>query len=411
MKNWQEILNQQPGIFVVNNWVECTEEKRKDWRLPSQFYYFSGGETALRAVIVFSEVIPKEEDFLLAGLMWANRSSNGVRTVIYFIAPDFSPFFLHCLDKVGGVFVARAVYWREKLSPSLYLIPDQTGTPSIKYSLGEPRPDWIKWRQELNPVTQQQLMVVKEFFEKLSERRIRTEIKPINISFMWGNLEIAEIRRKGKKFELCTKVKWEKNPERSRAFQRQGWVDASGTLNSEFCTTVLSIINYLEEKDKNGALRPKDLLALWLHHSGGIVSTLWGVPVEWPWLPKERGESWVHDLGQWFYFEGNDQLSVVCPIFEKPLSAASHATLLACVLEKSHLLSSSKVKNLHANWDLKIHWLTLSSMEDDLRQWLSWIKTPEYFQIWTLPENWQKQGLHEIACKSISSSSLTSFRV
>lgn len=411
MKNWQEVWEAQTDIFVARNWQECTDEKRKDWRLPAQFHYFSGGEMALRVGIVASEVMPKEEEFLLAGLVWANRLSNGARTVIYFVAPNFSPFFLHSLNKVGGVIIARAVYWREKLSPSLYLIPDHSSTPSIKYSLGEHRPDWLKWRHELNPVAQQQLLVVKDFFEELSEKRIRTEIKPLSITIMWGNLEIAEIRRKGKKFELSSKAKWEKDPERNRQFQRQGWVDASGTLNSEFCSTVLSIISYLEEKEQNGSLKPRELLALWLHHGGGILSTLWGVPWEWPWLPKDRGEGWVHDLGQCFYFEGNGQLSVVCPILEKPFYGASQSILLACVLEKSLLLSTEKTKPMNSIWDSRIHWLTLSSMEEDLRLWLSWIKSPELFQIWTLPDDWQKQGLNELACRRVSASVLYSSRV
>lgn len=403
MKNWQEILEHHVDIFITQKWQECSIEKRKDWRLPAQFCYFSGGETALRVGIVVSESMPKEDEFLLAGMLWANRLSNGARTVIYFIAPDFSPFFLHCLSKIGGVIVARAVYWRERLTPSLYLIPENTVGSSMKYTLGEVRPTWLKWRQELNPVAQQQLTVIKSFFEKLRERHVRTEIKPQTISFLWGNIEIAEIKRKGKKFELATKSKWEKDLEKSRQFQRQGWVDTSGALNSEFCTTVFNIICSLEAKDKNEEIKAREGLSLWLHHGGGVISTLWGTSIEWPWLPKDRGESWVHDLGQWFYFEGGGQLSVVCPILEKPLNNASQATLLTSVLERSQLLSTGKTKPINSVWDSKIHWLTLKSMEGDLRLWLSWLRAPEQFQIWTLPNDWQKHGLNEIACRSITS--------
>ncbi len=402
MKNWQEVWEHHVDIFITKEWQECSIEKRKDWRLPAQFCYFSGGETALRVGIVVSESMPTEDEFLLAGMLWANRLSNGARTVIYFIAPDFSPFFLHSLSKIGGVIVARAIYWRERLTPSLYLIPENTVGSSMKYTLGEVRPNWLKWRQELNPVAQQQLTVIESFFDNLSERHVRTEIKPQTISFMWGNIEIAEIKRKGKKFELVTKSKWEKDLEKSRQFQRQGWVDTSGALNSEFCTTVFNIICSLEAKERNDELKARERLSLWLHHGGGVISTLWGTSREWPWLPKDRGESWVHDLGQWFYFEGGGQLSVVCPILEKPLNNASQATLLTSVLERSQLLSIGKTKPIDSVWDSKIHWLTLRSMEADLRLWLSWLREPEQFRIWTLPDDWQKQGLNELACRSVT---------
>lgn len=401
MRNWLEIWRDHPDIFVANNWQECPSEKRKDWRLPAQFSYFSGGETALRVGIVASESLPKEDDFLLAGMLWANRLSNGARTVIYFIAPDFSPFLLQALYKIGGSIVARAAYWREKLSPSLYLIPESTLHNSIKYSLGEQRLDWMKWRQELNPVAKQQLDVVKRFFDELEDRRVRTEIKSQSISFMWGNLEIAELRRKGKKFELTSKAKWEKDPEKTRQFQRQGWVDSAGALNAEFCSSILSIIFALEDKEKKGELKPKEQLSLSLHQGSGIISTMWGIPWEWPWLPKDRTENWVHDLGQWFYYEGGGYLSVVCPILEKPLYVASQSVLLKCVLEKSNLLNSNKKKPMNSVWDSRIHWLTLSSIESDLRLWLSWLKAPDEFQIWTLPDQWQKEGLFEIVCRSI----------
>lgn len=402
MSNWLEIWEQHPDVFIVQNWQVCSAEKRKDLRLPQQFSYFFGGETALRVGIVVSPTLPKEEEFLLAGMLWANRLSNGARTVIYFIAPDFSPFLLHALSKIGGLINAKAVYWRERLSPSLYLIPDSIPGVHKRISVGERRPNWLKWRQELNPVAQHQLSVVKGFFDKLIDRGVRSELKPQTISFMWGNIEIAEIKRKGKKFDLMTKVKWEKNGEKAQTLQRQGWVDASGELNNEFCGAVLQILDILEEKERHGQLKARDRLSLWLYQGNGILSSLWGAPKEWPWLPKDRSETWVSDLGQWFYFEGNGQISVICPILDKPLTQASQAILLSSVLERSTLLNPEKSKSPNS-WDLQIHWLTLKELEDELRLWLSWLKVPERYQVWTLPSHWQTEGLNELVCRSYPS--------
>lgn len=406
MNTWHRVWEAHPNLFLAQNWQECPSEKRKDWRLPAQFSYFSGGETSLRIGIIASSVIPKEEDFLLAGMLWGSRLSNGVKAVVYFVAPDFSPFFLLTLNQIGGILNARAVYWREKLSPSLYLIPENTNQHNIRYSLGEERPDWSKWRQELNPVAQHQFDVVKEYFDQFKVRRVRSDIKPLHITFLWGNIEIAEIRRKGRKFELMTKIKWERDPELTRQWQRSGWVDVSGTINPEFHQAITNILHHLEGKEKRGELKPKEVLSLYLHDGGGIVSTLWGNVWEWPWLPKERGENWVHELSQWFYFQGEGQLSVVCPIFEKPLVQATQSLLLSCVLEKSLLLRSSRTKSSETLWDGQIHWLTTTSMEGDLRLLQSWLKNPELFQIWTLPELWQTKGLNEMSCRSLSSSEI-----
>lgn len=409
MDRWQAVWEAHPDYFIARNFQECPDDKRKDWRLPAQFNYFSGGETSLRVGIIASSRIPKEEDFLLAGMLWGSRLSNGAKTVIYFVAPDYSPFFLQTLTKVGGILNARAVYWREKLTPSLYLIPENTSQKNIRYSLGEERLDWSKWRMELNPVAQYQLDVVKEYVDQLLCRRVRADIKSLSISLLWGNLEIAEIRRKGKKFELMTKTKWERDSALSKQWQRSGWVDASGVINTEFRQAIASILAYLEEKEKRGGLKPKEILSLDLHQGTGIISTLWGTPWEWPWLPKERGENWVHELSQWYYFQGNGQLSVVCPILEKPLALASQSLLLSCVLKNSFLLCSPHLKSSNILWDGRIIWLTVTSMEEDLRLFQSWLRNSDLFQIWTLPENWQTKGLDEISCRSLGKSTLTQF--
>ncbi|MHB1652726.1 MAG: hypothetical protein ACYCVD_09660 [Desulfitobacteriaceae bacterium] len=392
---WNATWEAHPDVFIASNWQECPPEKKKTWHLPSKFSYFQGGETPLRVGIIACSTIPREEELLLAGILWGNRLSNGAKTVIYFVAPDFSPFFLLAIEKIGGTLSARAVYWRERLRPSLYLVPDShKGGGSALQPLGDLRPDWQRWGQGLNPVTRQQLEIVKNYFYGLAGRGVRFCIKPQNISVLWGNLEIAEVTRRGRKFELMTKAKWERDPEQVLLWQKAGWVDASGSINSEFCYTVSKILANLEAHELGGTLRSRELLSLWLYRSVGIISTLWGDIWEWPWLPQERNQNWVTVLSQWFYFQGNGQLSVVCPILEKPLSEASESILLACVLEKSSLLTIAKdAKGQKLEWDGRIHWLTLPEWEEDLRKWHCWLKFPEQFPIWSLPENWREQRL------------------
>lgn len=398
---WNTVWEAHPDIFIVRDWQECPADKRKAWRLPPQFAYYMGGETSLRVGIIASNSPPREEDFLLAGMMWGNRLSNGAKTLIYFVAPDYTPSFFRALAKIGGNISVRAVYWRERLNPSLYLIPESNAQViNGRYSLGEERPDWERWGKGLNPVARQQLNVVKEFFESLQNRRILPDFRQGQIVIQWGNVEIAEIKRKGKKFELMTKVKWAKDSEQASLGQRLGWVDAAGRLNIDFCNTVQSIIGNLESMENRGEIRTRDLLSLRLKHGEGILTSLWGNVWLWPWLARDKGESWINDLSQWHYFQGNGQLSIICPIIGRPLSEACQSIMLTCILDSGILETGIKNRKENISWDGRVHWLTLSSLEEELRRWHSWLKEPERFPIWVLPENWRNQGLEELACRS-----------
>jgi len=405
---WNKIWEAHPDVFIAREWIELPDDKKKENRLSLLFAYFTGGKTALRVGIIASNTsIIHEEEFLLAGVLWGNRLSNGAKTVIYFVAPDFSPAFLNGVSKIGGNISARAVYWRENLTPSLYLIPQEHQSSQSRYALGEERQDWKRWAQSLNPVAQQQLGIVNTFFDSLACRRVRIEIKPQHIAFLWGNFEIAEVRRKGKKFEINSKVKWLKNNEHLSKWQKQGWVDASGSLNTEFQTIILKILDYLEGLKKEGKLRTQDLLALFLHQGEGVMKSLWGNPWPWPWLPKGRSENSVQELEEWYFFQNHGQLSVICPIFEKPLLKASQSILLSCVLDKSLLLVRAKdALGNSLTWDGRVHWITTLGMEEDLRRWYCWLNDMDKFPIWTLPENWQEKGIYELNCRTPSNPSL-----
>lgn len=398
---WNTIWEAHPDVFIAQNWLECPEDKKRTNRLPPQYAYFMGGETTLRVGIIACSSIAREEEFLLAGLLWGNRLSNGAKTVIYFVAPDFSSAFLNGVAKIGGTISARAIYWREKLTPSLYLIPEEQHCKQVRYSVGQERLDLNRWGQGLNPVARQQLIIVSNYFAQFAGRQVRMEIKSQTIAFLWGNFEIAEVRRKGRKFELSSKTKWLKVKDQLTKWQKLGWVDAAGSLNAEFSTAILSILDYLETLEREGKIRSQDLLALRLHQGDGVIKTLWGSSWAWPWMPKDRSENSVVELEEWYFYQGNGQLSVVCPIFDRTLVKASRSILLAGVLEQSLLLVNAK--NEQGNslvWDGRVHWLTTLDQEDELRRWYCWLNDADKFPIWTLPENWRVAGIYELNCRS-----------
>ncbi len=405
---WKKIWEAHPDVFIARNWEECPEDKKKKNRLSPLFAYFMGGETTLRVGIVASSSVRNETEFFLAGLLWGNRLSNGAKTVIYYVAPNFSATFLDGISKIGGNISARAVYWREKLTPSLYLIPEKVQSSRSRYILGEERPDWKRWGQSLNSVAQQQLGIVKSFFDSLSMRRVRSQVKSQYIAFLWGNFEIAEARRKGKtKFELKSKVKWLKKNGPVPAWQKQGWVDAAGSLNSDFCTVIFKMLDYLESLEKEGKLHAQDLLALWFNQGDGVLKSIWGEPWPWPWLPKGRSENCLLEFEEWYFFQGNGQLSVVCPILKKSDLLAAQSILLAGILEKSQLLVHAKdAQGNPLIWDGRVHWLTTLSQEEELQRWYCWLKDADKFPLWTLPEDWQEKGVYELNCRSLLNHSI-----
>lgn len=401
--NWQAAWDAHPDVFLAREWQECPAEKRKSWRLPAQFSYYWGGETALRVGIIASATLPKEEEFLLAGIQFGNRLSNGARTVIYYVAPNFSPYFIYAISKIGHIINARAVYWKERLKPSLYLVPEGIRPLNPLENVGECRPTWHSWAQELNPVSQGELEIVRSFFDRFKDRGISYTLKHQTIAFLWGNIEIAEARRRGKKFELAGKAKWEKRQEWAGQWKKSGWIDSSGALNQDFCVMIEQMIAHLEDLAGRGELRTADLLAWQLHKSGGVLNSVWGTALPCPWLPKDRSESWINEFNRWFYFQADGQISMICPILDHPLAEAGTSILMASELEKSMLLEAVKSEQGEKLfWDGSIHWLTLPEWEEDLRLWQSWLKDPDQFKVWVLPENWRRDGIRELNLKGLA---------
>ncbi|MFA6809267.1 MAG: hypothetical protein WCR27_09780, partial [Eubacteriales bacterium] len=116
---WKDIFSNNKNLFIVSDWEECNEDKKQAWHLPTKYDYFSAGDMNLRVGIVASGDVYREEEFLLAGVLWGSRLGNGARTVVYFVASDFSSVFLRALAELGGKLTGKAIYWREKLTPSL----------------------------------------------------------------------------------------------------------------------------------------------------------------------------------------------------------------------------------------------------------------------------------------------------
>ena len=393
--DWKEIWDANPDIFIVSGWEECLIEKRKGWHLPSQFSYFSAGDMNLRVGIIACEGAYKEEEFLLGGILWGSRLGNGARTVIYFVAQEFSPIFLGALAKLGGTLSAKAVFWREKLTPSLYPVQEKKyPRSSFCAELGELRPQWDFWERHINPVALNHLKVIKRYFEELVKRRVRTVFKKNKIVFCWGNIEIAEVKKKGNKFELTTKIKWTRNKSIARKFLKSGWVDCSGAINEEFRRAINGILELLENMESNGSLDIKDLLAIKLISEGNFAPEFFGKYFELPWIPKKRNH--IFNTGDLYFFSLANQIKVINPILEKPLQRIVITLLALTTLEYSSLSNNGFFPYFNNKWNRKLYLLSQPNLIEELRLCRSWLKEAERYPLILLPANWKTEGLKEL---------------
>lgn len=398
--DWKEIWDANPDVFIVAGWEECSEEKRKGWHLPSHFSYFSAGDMNLRVGIIACQGVYKEEEFLLQGIIWGSRLGNGARTVIYFVAQDFSPIFLGAMAKLEGALSAKAVYWREKLTPSLYPVQEKNYyKASFQVDPGELKASWEYWEKQLNPVAMNHLRIIRNYFEGLRKRRVRTVFDRNKIVFCWGNIEIAEVKKKGNKFELATKVKWTRNKNIASKFLKSGWVDCSGIINEEFCRAINGVLELLENMELNGSLDSKDLLAIKLLNDKEFVPEFFGKHFEFPWISKERNDSLERSNAYFFLKDG--QVNIVNPILEKPMSKVVNTLLLFTALEYLGIAEKGLPGNQNTRWNKKFYLLVEPGLRDELRLCKSWLEHAEQYPIVLLPGDWRTEGFKRL--KGLSS--------
>lgn len=392
--NWKELWDVNSELFIASGWQECPEDKRKASNLPAQFHYYSAGDLNLRAGIIAVQGKYKEEDLLVAGISWGGRIGNGARTVVYFVAQHFSPVFLSAIAELGGVLSVKAVYWREKLTPGLYPVIAKDHSTNSLDSLTEMKPDWGCWERRLNPVARGHLNIVRDYLEGLNKRKVRIVIGKSRIVAYWGSIEIAEIKAKGNKLELTTKVKWTRNKNISSKFQKFGWVDYSGKINHEFCRTLQDILELLENMEVNNCLMSKDLLTLKLLYDKEFVPNYLGNHLELPWLTRDKND--ILDGSQVYYFQSQHEVNVVYPILEKPMNKIGNILLTFIALEHSGLRNIGLPGNPNIKWNQKIYLLTLRNYRDDLHLGLSWLKNKDRFPVIVLPEDWKTEGFKNI---------------
>ncbi|MDR1962037.1 MAG: hypothetical protein LBQ16_07120 [Gracilibacteraceae bacterium] len=381
--NWQQICNENEKFFKGANWAECGENDRKTLRLSPRFRFLSAGDLNLKLGVVVAEGKAREEEMLANGLVWANRIGNGVHARLFFVAPAFSQAFLSSLQQLRGRLSCQAVLWREKLHPYFFPVTVGNISPGLAPFFAGPPAEWDAWGKKCNPVARQHLAVVRDYFDALAARRVRTVFRKNSIAFVWGDIDIAEVTAGGGKFVLRTK---DKGMMKRVAQVRQGWVDADSRLDNDFRLAVEWIIGWLEGREADGALPELSALTLKMWHEPGfIIPEETGTPFRFPWLKKETGGVQPDDF---WYFAGDGRVSVYYPVLARALEGLGELLYYDAVLRENAEAISRLAGN--ATWDARIRVVTAERLSGELRWHQEYFKEAERFPLIILPENWRQ---------------------
>ncbi|MCL1916848.1 MAG: hypothetical protein FWG14_00805 [Peptococcaceae bacterium] len=384
--DWKTQWEAYSDLFVVSNWLEWTQDRQIRWPLPTTFKYFSGGDMNLRAGIIVKTREDQEEEFLKAGLLWAAQLGNGARTVMYFVAPQFSEGFLQVMETFGGPVMCKALYWRERMKPSLF-----RATDGMPIQMKIEKPDWKTWQRQINPVEASYLKALRLYFESLEPLGARVVFKRNKIVLCRGMLEIAYIKKTGGKLEFASNAKW-MGRAAGEKYHRGGWVDARGSLNPEFRTAVEDLIEVISEHKQEGILEAKEALPLLLWEEPGQGGEMWGRCVELPCILLNNKPL---DLNKVYFMvrsaeAGHDEvqdLHVVMPILEKPL------TRMVSAVWWRELMKDISVRLPRYRWDGRINCLISPACQEELRIALEWIKNRDAFPCYRLDRQWKQKGV------------------
>ncbi|MCL1791831.1 MAG: hypothetical protein FWG40_10915 [Peptococcaceae bacterium] len=390
--DWRAQWEAHSDLFVVSNWLERTQDRQAKWPLPAGFRYFSGGDMKLRAGIIVKTREDQEEEFLKAGLLWGAQLSNGARTVIYFVAPQFSERFLRLMDVFGGKLMCKAIYWRERMSPSIF-----AATGGVEDQVRIERPDWKAWERQINPVEVSYLTGLRTYFESLEPLGARIVFLRNKIVLCRGSLEVAQIKKTANKLVFGSVAKW-LGRSAAEKYQKAGWVDADRCLNGAFRSAVEDLLGLITESLADDSLDAKEVMSLLLWENPGLAGEMWGRCVDFPCVfvdGKPLEAQRVYFMASGDEDTGNAgnagdagspvrDLSVVVPILDKPLVRVGEAVWW------HGLMKSIMTRLPQYRWDGCVNCLVAPGCQEELRIALEWIRERNDFPCYVLDRGWKQ---------------------
>jgi len=224
------------AIFATDKLELLEPSKLKTLKLPGKLAYFYGGAIYHRVAVVCPRTKGlSHEQQVLAGLLWANRVSNGQKTVLYLVGKSFSDQFIHLVQLFGPQIEVRLVYFSSKLAPPL-VVASREGKVSLpRFSVPPPR-DPSYWERFFNPVEKAWFKWAVEYFRNYRAEKLEICVLDNWVSIRFRGLEIVRIGKKESRLRIALTTRYPREifGTVGNREEKEGWFNASGQLNSEF---------------------------------------------------------------------------------------------------------------------------------------------------------------------------------
>lgn len=225
-----------PAIFAAENLSRLEPGKLKSLRLPAKLAYFHGASNYHRVAVVCPLVkgISHEQE-LIAGLLWANRVSNGQKTVLYLVGEGFAPQLNRLIQLFGPQIEVRLVYYSSRLSTPLLVMSRESRVAPPHYSVPLPR-EQEYWERKLNPVEKGWFQWALNYFGSYLGEELEVCVLENWVGVKYRGLELVRISKKESRLciALTTRFPREVAGMVGAKEEKEGWFNAQGRLNSEF---------------------------------------------------------------------------------------------------------------------------------------------------------------------------------
>ncbi len=240
-------INASFDLFGADQLSRLEPSKVKTFKLSGKFAYFQGGTAYHRiAVVCPLGQKPSHLQELLAGLVWANRVSNGQKTLLYLVGEGFSPVLRHLAQLFGPRVEVRLAYYTPKLN-NPFLITGKNGRVT-QPEYGHPSPrGLVLWERKFNPVEKGWFKAAIAYFQGFKEIEICCLDNWVSIKFK--GLEVVRISKKQSRLRIALITRYPREILGSvgNREEKEGWFNTEGRLNSEFTSAFEQRIANLDQ--------------------------------------------------------------------------------------------------------------------------------------------------------------------
>ncbi|HWJ02302.1 MAG TPA: hypothetical protein VNU93_01410 [Verrucomicrobiae bacterium] len=242
-----DAIVQNYALFTADQLARLDSGKAKLLRLAAKIGYFQGSSAYYRiAVVCPLEEKVTEQQLLEAGLIWANKVSNGEKTVLYLVGKRFTPVINYLIHFFGPRIEVRLAYFTPKLRTTFMVAGKDVKSLAPRYSLPVPRTQDY-WEKVFNPVEKGWFLAALEYFKGFCRQGIEVCFLDNWVSVKFQGLEIVRLSKKESRLKISLTTRYPREVSGLPKEEKEGWINAQGLLNSEFTAAFEARLSALRE--------------------------------------------------------------------------------------------------------------------------------------------------------------------